>query len=113
MKIWLDAARMCMLGDQCYFGHGTSRNIQEAMTYYLKSAEDGNAAAMVRIGSIYQDPASGMLDEHKAMLWYVHCKMYDKKHEWNNIRYLKASKLDDAQAIYKVGALEVRGLKKS
>ena len=101
-----------------------NENYTEAMEWYLKAADAGNAAAMVYIGNKYYYGQGVSQDYGKAMEWYLKAadagkatamynigymyehgggvnQDYEKAMEW----YLKAADTGNAYAMFKIGRL--------
>ena len=48
-----NAQAQCILGNMYHLGLGVERNLEEAIIWYLKSAQQGHAIAANNLGSIY------------------------------------------------------------
>lgn len=49
----ISSEEMCDLGDKHYYGIGVEQNYAEAVKWYRKAAEQGNAKAQYNLGSCY------------------------------------------------------------
>ncbi|MFO0359753.1 MAG: tetratricopeptide repeat protein, partial [Flavobacteriales bacterium] len=59
------------LGLMYVAGHGVEKDVVKAMKLYLKSAEQGHAAAQCNLGFMYATGSGVEKDEVKAVLWYL------------------------------------------
>ncbi|GAF59423.1 hypothetical protein JCM18902_2280 [Psychrobacter sp. JCM 18902] len=53
-----------------YEGKAVDENAKEALSWYLKAANQGNAVAQAKVGGIYHDGRYVKLDYSKAFEWY-------------------------------------------
>ena len=83
---WNSADAQYELGDCYYFGVGVEQNLEEAVKWYTKSAEQGNASAQTNLGDAYTFGEGVDADRAEAVRWY-----------------LKAAKQGDARAQYALG----------
>lgn len=59
------------LGDIYYKGQGVRQNYAEAMKWYAKSAEHGNADASLRVGDMYCKGQGAYQNFHEGVKWYI------------------------------------------
>jgi TPR repeat protein len=62
-----------------FFGEGVSQDFAEAVKWYLKAAEQGNADAQFNLGGIYQEGIVVPQDYPQALNWYI--KAAEQGHE--------------------------------
>jgi hypothetical protein len=67
-----DAVAQNALGDDYYFGrNGLKQDDVEAVKWYRKAAEQGNASGQARLGFMYANGRGGLAkDDAEAMKWY-------------------------------------------
>jgi TPR repeat protein len=86
-----NAEAQCIVGDMYWLGWGTGKDFQEAMRYFLKSAQQGHPNACNTLGCLYTTGGPGLEPSpEKANLWYRKAvengfDMYDK--EWVEALY--------------------------
>jgi TPR repeat protein len=51
-------------------GHGVAKDDREAVKWYRKAAEQGNAPAQYSLGVMYEDGRGVTKDESEAVKWY-------------------------------------------
>jgi TPR repeat protein len=66
-----DAKYQCEYAKRLLNGNGLERNIAEAIKWFVKSAEQGNADAQASLGSIYWLGQNGDIDYVKSYGWYL------------------------------------------
>jgi TPR repeat protein len=67
----LSAQAMNAKGDDYYYGRsGVSKDYQQAVSWYRKAAEAGNAAGMANLGWMYQNGWGVDQDYKEAVIWY-------------------------------------------
>ena len=66
----LYAEAMFNLGVMYATGQGVAQDYQEALRWYRKSAEAGNANAMTNLGVMYKDGLGVAQDDQEALRWY-------------------------------------------
>ena len=56
----------------CYnYGFGVTQDMQKAVEWYTKAAEQGHAAAQYNLGNCYYDGEGVEKDLQKAIEWYT------------------------------------------
>ena len=65
-----DVMAMLVCGDICLTGNGVRQDYAEALTWYRRSAQEGNAKAEWRIGYMYQFGKGVSPDLEEAANWY-------------------------------------------
>lgn len=65
----MSADLMYTLGSRYYDGIGVDRNYEKAFEWFMKAAQAGSTAAMVRISSMYMEGKGVGKDRRKAALW--------------------------------------------
>ena len=89
----LSPTQMTILGNEYFNGsNGKKKNHAEAMKWYRKAAEKGNANALFRMGYMYENGKSVKKDYAEAMKWYR-----------------KAAEKGHAEAIFCIGFLYLLG----
>ena len=64
-----DAIAQCNMG-QCFkWGYGTKKDIEEAIYWFEKAAEQGNSSAIWQLKDIYEEETSKVYDKNKADYW--------------------------------------------
>lgn len=66
----LDAIKYYTLGEQYFFGDGVEQDYQEAVTWYKKAAELGDADGQFALGVMYVNGLGVIRDEIEAMQWF-------------------------------------------
>jgi TPR repeat protein len=69
-KTNLSASEMLDLGDNYYEGIGVNQSFTEAVKWYRKAAEMGNADAQCELGDCYSDGHGIEKNDHEAACWY-------------------------------------------
>ena len=59
------------MGDMYYEGKGVSKNYAEAVNWYRKAAEQGNAEAKANLGYIYRDGIGVVKNYNEALKWFI------------------------------------------
>ena len=65
----MSAELMYTLGSRYYEGIGIDRNYEKAFERFIRAAQEGSTAAMVRISSMYLEGKGVGKDHRKAALW--------------------------------------------
>ncbi|MDA8015046.1 MAG: sel1 repeat family protein [Gammaproteobacteria bacterium] len=58
------------MGKAYFYGHGVATNKQEAVRWWLKAAEQGDAVAQRQLGASYQHGVGVAKDPREAVRWF-------------------------------------------
>ncbi len=98
-----DAEAQFYMGYMYNLGKGTSKDFTEAVRWYRKSAEQGNAVAQCHLGKMYEDGQGVSQDYIEAVRWYRKSAEQDNDEGQYDLgrmyRFGKGVALDNSEAI--------------
>ena len=99
-----DADMQFNIGNCYYFGDGVEENLEKAVYWYSKAAEQGNAEAQCCLGNCYYLGEGVEEDQRKAVYWYRKASEQgnaEAQCNLGNCYYLgEGVKKDDEKAVY-------------
>jgi len=98
LEVWTD------LGLIYEVGRGVGRNDEQAVFWYRKAAEQGNATAQNTLGSMYENGYGVEQDDYEAMFWFQKSAEQGNADAQNNLgcmyQYGRGVEQDDEQAMF-------------
>ena len=76
------------LGNMYYWGNGVSQDYSEAVKWYRKAAEQGDAEAQNNLGQMYRNGYGVSKDYSEAIKWYRKAARQGNETAKKNLRIL-------------------------